>query len=121
MLQIISPALHIKELHFTNCLQCCRSLSTAEDALRHATDLQKDGLRLCQEEFMTILKGNLQEPNAARLVQASSPSLDTPVAGAFNTLLSACAITKLVLISLSHVSSCACGYHIKGQMQQKSY
>jgi len=61
--------------------QCCRSLSTAEDALRHATDLQKDGLRLCQEEFMTVLKGNLQEPNAARLVQSSFPSQDVPVAG----------------------------------------
>ncbi len=61
--------------------QCCRSLSTAEDALRHATDLQKDGLRLCQEEFMTVLKGDLQEPNAARLVQSSFPSQDVPVAG----------------------------------------
>jgi len=61
--------------------QCRRSLSTAEDALRHATDLQKDGLRLCQEEFMTVLKGNLQEPNAARLVQGSFPSQDIPVAG----------------------------------------
>jgi len=61
--------------------QCCRSLSTAEDALRHATDLQKDGLRLCQEEFITVLKGNLQEPNAARLVQSSFPSQETPVAG----------------------------------------
>jgi len=61
--------------------QCCRSLSTAEDALRHATDLQKDGLRLCQEEFITVLKGNLQEPNAARLVQSSFPSQDVPVAG----------------------------------------
>ncbi len=61
--------------------QCRRSLSTAEDALRHATDLQKDGLRLCQEEFMTVLKGNLQEPNAARLVQSSFPSQDISVAG----------------------------------------
>ena len=60
---------------------CCRSLSTAGDALRHATDLQKDGLRLCQEEFITVLKGNLQEPNAARLVQSSFPSQETPVAG----------------------------------------
>ena len=51
---------------------CCRNLSTAEDALRHATDLQKDGLRSCQEEFLTVLNANMQEPNAARLVQASA-------------------------------------------------
>jgi len=65
----------------TRLLQCCRSLSTAEDALRHATDLQKDGLRLCQEEFLTVLKGNLQEPNASRLAQASPAISGSPNAG----------------------------------------
>ena len=49
-------------------MSCCRSLSTADDALRHATDLQKDGLRLCQEEFLSVLKANSQEPNASKLV-----------------------------------------------------
>lgn len=77
--------------------QCCRSLSTAEDALRHATDLQKDGLRLCQEEFITVLKGNLQEPNAARLVQSSFPSQDVPVAG--TQLPSLCLVSIVTTIS----------------------
>ena len=40
--------------------------------MRHATDFKKDGLRLCQEEFLTVLKANMQEPNAVRLIQANA-------------------------------------------------
>ncbi|KAL0036401.1 hypothetical protein WJX77_006182 [Trebouxia sp. C0004] len=80
-------------------LQKHRNLSTAEDALRHATDLQKDGLRLCQEEFMTVLKGNLQEPNAARLVQGSFPSQDIAVSGGRQNAAEAGPQPDLALVS----------------------
>ena len=64
----------------------CRSLSTADDALRHATDLQKDGLRLCFEEFATVLKANLIEPNAAKLAQQATTNA-VPAAGKTPPLL----------------------------------
>ena len=88
-------AVNISQLALAFSHDACRSLSTAEDALRHATDLQKDGLRVCYEEFMTVLKANLIEPNAPKLAQQAIAAPQSPARGA-------CSVHQDALLTSKH-------------------